>query len=76
MGLLRVILLIVLAALLYRLVRRWLKARAAAPHVRARDQGRMLACAHCGTYIPEQDAIRDGDKNFCCTAHRDAQRGT
>lgn len=76
MGLLRLILLIILAALLYRLVRRWLRQRADARHDRVSDQGRMLACAHCGTYIPEQDALRVGDKAYCCAAHRDAPRGT
>lgn len=74
MGLLRLILLIILAALLYRLVRRWLNQREDGRRVS--DQGRMLACAHCGTYIPEQDALRVGDKAYCCAAHRDAQRGT
>lgn len=76
MGLLRTILLIILAVLLYRLVRHWLNQRTAAQRTRVQDKGRMLACAHCGTYFPEQDAVRDGDKAYCCTAHRDAQRKT
>lgn len=76
MGLLRLVLLIILAALLYRLVRRWLDRRTAAQRARVQDKGRMLACAHCGTYFPEQDAVREGGKAYCCTAHRDAQRRT
>lgn len=76
MGILRLLLLIVLALLVYRLTRRWLDRRAAMRRMQARDQGRMLACAHCGTYVPEQDAVRDGEEIFCCSAHRDAHRRT
>lgn len=76
MGLLRLILLIVLALLLYRLVRRWLEQKAARQRMRTQDKGRMLACAHCGVYFPEQDAVRAGDQVYCSAAHRDAHRKT
>jgi uncharacterized protein len=76
MGLSRLILLILLGALLYRLWKRWrlqqMNRRKPAIH----DQGHMLACAHCGMYFPEQDAVRDGTQVYCCPAHRDAQRKT
>lgn len=74
MGLLRLILLFVLGALLYRLWKRWREQQAARRPAATHDQGRMLACAHCGVYFPEQDAVRDGEQVYCCAAHRDAHR--
>lgn len=70
MGLVRLILLILLAALLYRMLRRWQDRKAARKKPVARDQGHMLACAHCGVYVPEQDAVRDGERVYCSEAHR------
>jgi len=29
----------------------------------------MLQCAQCKTYIPSEDAITKGDKNFCSSQH-------
>ena len=30
----------------------------------------MVCCAHCGTYLPDQDAVRDGELLYCSNAHR------
>ena len=35
----------------------------------------MLPCAHCGTHIPESDAIRGSHGVYCSAAHRDAHEG-
>lgn len=70
MGLVRLILLILLAALLYRMLRRWLDAKAARGKPAARDAGRMLVCEHCGVYFPEPDAVREGGHVYCSEAHR------
>lgn len=36
----------------------------------------MLACAHCGTHLPEADTLRDGDgRTYCSEAHRRAGPG-
>jgi len=32
----------------------------------------MVDCAHCGLHFPAPEAIRDGARLYCCTAHRDA----
>ncbi|MFN2308131.1 MAG: PP0621 family protein [Gammaproteobacteria bacterium] len=74
MGFLRLILLLLLAALLYRWLRRWWERKAARKRTLAQDQGRMLACAHCGVYFPEREAVREGDQVFCSPAHRLAHR--
>ena len=31
----------------------------------------MVDCAHCGLHFPADEAVRDGARVFCCTAHRD-----
>lgn len=36
--------------------------------------GNMVRCAHCGVYLPEDEAIRSGDRFYCSAEHRD--RGT
>jgi len=33
--------------------------------------GEMVRCARCGTYLPTNEALRSGDKYYCCSAHRD-----
>ena len=37
----------------------------------------MVDCAACGLHFPASEAVRDGARLYCCTAHRDAgpQRG-
>jgi len=30
----------------------------------------MVNCAHCGLYLPQGEAIREGDRFFCCAEHR------
>ncbi|SIT66722.1 uncharacterized protein SAMN05216526_0677 [Ectothiorhodosinus mongolicus] len=39
-----------------------------APKVTSR---RMLRCDHCGLHVPENEAVREGNKHFCCPDHRD-----
>ena len=31
---------------------------------------KMLVCAQCGVYFPESDGLSDGEKVYCCEAHR------
>ena len=37
----------------------------------------MVDCAACGLHFPASEAVRDGARLYCCSAHRDAgpQRG-
>lgn len=32
----------------------------------------MVSCAHCRLYLPRRDAVIEGTRAFCSTAHRDA----
>ena len=36
--------------------------------------GDMVQCAHCGTYVPKDEAVRDGDRYYCCEPHRNRDR--
>jgi uncharacterized protein len=51
---------------------------AAPPQSRAASAGpaavpeTMVDCAACGLHFPASEAVRDGARLFCCTAHRDA----
>lgn len=30
-----------------------------------------VRCAHCGLYLPSQEAISHQGRSYCCPAHRD-----
>ncbi|OGA33741.1 MAG: hypothetical protein A3F75_13995 [Betaproteobacteria bacterium RIFCSPLOWO2_12_FULL_64_23] len=31
---------------------------------------KMVTCGHCGLYLPQSEAIGEGDRFFCCAEHR------
>lgn len=31
---------------------------------------RMVNCAHCGLYLPQSEALEEGDRFYCCAEHR------
>jgi uncharacterized protein len=33
--------------------------------------GSMVRCAHCGTHVPQNEALQAGDKYYCSREHRD-----
>ena len=35
----------------------------------------MVPCAHCGTHVPEDDAVRGEKGLYCSAAHRDDHEG-
>jgi uncharacterized protein len=35
----------------------------------------MVPCTHCGTHVPEDDAIRGSRGLYCSAAHRDSHEG-
>ena len=56
-----------------------LRPRRAARPPRATSRGQaaaapeaMVDCAICGLHFPASEAVRDGARIYCCTAHRDA----
>ena len=72
--LLRLVILVVLAWLAYRLVRR-LWDRDADPVARDnRKQVEMVPCEKCGVHIPRNEALMRGGKAYCSTAHLEADK--
>ena len=33
---------------------------------------KMVTCAHCGVYLPESEGVMEGERVYCCEAHRSA----
>lgn len=31
---------------------------------------KMVNCGHCGLYLPQSEAVREGDSYYCCAEHR------
>lgn len=72
----RILFFALLIAVIYLLVRRFSgMARAPRSDPQPPPSQAMVACAHCGTYVPANEAITDGKQHFCCREHqRLAQR--
>ena len=49
--------------------RMWQKPRPPAPP--GQQPGKMVQCANCGIYIPEQEALTGGERRYCSQAHLD-----
>ncbi len=72
MGLFRVILLGVIVWLVYGFYKRF--RQNALEHQRGasveKDKEKVVQCQSCGVYVPEAEAVRDGDRSYCCEEHR------
>jgi len=67
MPLVRLLILIAVIWLLYRLVRRLLPGK---PSVTDQSETtRMVKCAHCGVYVAENDTYGKGGDIYCCEDH-------
>jgi uncharacterized protein len=48
------------------------------PHTHAQKPSHpqvMVPCAHCGTHVPDNDAVHGSRGTYCSAAHRDAHEG-
>ena len=71
--LLRIVIILVGLWLVLLIIKRALAARQKPPPGRP-TLANMIACAHCGVHIPEPEALRDGDKLYCCEDHQKAAK--
>lgn len=70
------IVLAALAGLIWLLTRpRRLHTRNGERRTAAREPETMVRCAHCGTHVPQADAVRGLQGWYCSTAHRDQHGG-
>lgn len=63
------VILIVLALIVIIAKRLWQKPRP--PARRSRENERMVQCANCGIYIPDQEALTRDGHYYCSQAHLD-----
>ena len=49
--------------------RMWQKPRP--PAAPGQQPGKVVQCANCGIYIPEQEALARGERHYCSQAHLD-----
>ena len=70
----RILLILIALAIIVMLVKRmWLTPRTGGPRNKHLP-GEMVQCEHCGVYLPEPEAIRDGERCYCSKQHLDADR--
>ena len=70
--LIRVILLLLAVWVVIQLVRRW--RTDSARRAPERLDANMSRCAHCGTFIPVNEAIVRGEHSYCSTQHLKADQ--
>lgn len=68
---LKYLLLLVIAAIVWRMWQKRSAPRAAAPRADTPPE-RMVPCARCGVLMPESDSLAHGGRHYCCEAHRRA----
>ena len=71
--LLRIAIILIGIWLVVRLIKRFL-APPAKRRAALEPRQKMLPCAHCGVFLPQSEAVYDGDKAYCCKAHLRAGR--
>ncbi|WP_170310677.1 PP0621 family protein [Leucothrix arctica] len=68
----RLILLFVLLAVSLYAVKLWQRGRlekTKKPLTKSTQSQKMVPCDECGLHVPEQEAIKIGDNNFCSLEH-------
>jgi len=81
MNAIRVLLLILLGWILWRLSQRWYYDRKVTkennthlPPSSTPKHDEMVRCDYCGLYLPLNEAIHSGEDRYCCEAHQHAAR--
>lgn len=70
LGLIRVAIIVLIALLVYRLLKRWL-ASLPRESKKATDKiDRMVRCHYCELHIPETEAVQGPDGWYCSEEHR------
>lgn len=73
MTLIRILILALAIWLIYRMVKNYQLRQQQKPPHRPPRVTNMVACAHCGLHLPENEAIRISSKEYyCCKEHQHA----
>jgi uncharacterized protein len=71
--LLRIVVILVGLWLVLSIIKRALATRRHSPADKL-AVAKMVACGHCGTHIPESEAVSDGNRHYCSEEHRRKNR--
>ncbi len=74
--LIRILILLAGLWLILHFVRRALRRHRRPENETRPGAARMVACALCGTHIPESEAVRAGNQVYCCEEHRRSAEST
>ena len=66
----RTLVIIIVVALIVMIAKRLLQ-KPHTPVRRGQKNEHMVQCAHCGIYIPEQEALQRAGRNYCSQTHLD-----
>ena len=69
-GLIRVAIIVIIALLIYRLLKRWLASLPRESKKEPDKIGRMVRCQYCDLHIPEAEAVHGHDGWYCSDEHR------
>lgn len=69
-GLIRVAIIVIVALLIYRLLKRWLASLPRESKKKPDKIGRMVRCHYCDLHIPEAEAVHGHDGWYCSDEHR------
>ncbi|MCW9023711.1 MAG: PP0621 family protein [Gammaproteobacteria bacterium] len=69
-GLIRLIIILVIAWLVYSLTRRWLATLQNKSETKKEHIESMTRCDHCGLHIPQNEAIQSQGKTYCSDEHK------
>ena len=72
MNLIRLLVIVAIVWLVYRMYQNWLSSNKIARKQRARQAEikNMVQCSRCGLHLPENEALRQGGKFYCSEAHK------
>ena len=72
MNLFRILIIVAIVWISYRMYINWKTKKSLSnkqPNNK-QDIKNMVQCATCGVHLPEQEAVKQSDKFYCCEAHR------
>ena len=71
---LKLLIWIVIAWLAYTAWKNYTRRQHAAASPAPREPEQMVACAHCGVYLPRADAVQEAGGYYCSAEHARSRR--